>query len=127
LSKLIMTFSSLLLALAGAACLFMPAELGASFGMEGNKLLQVLIQVTGALYLGFAMANWMGKGLTIGGIYGRPLSMANFTHFFIGAIALLKSVPLGEFTWSTAVLLVYVLLALLFGFLVFFHRSGERQ
>jgi len=122
-----MTFTSAVLAVAGAACLFMPAELAASLDGTGNRLLQVLIQVAGALYLGFAMANWTGKGLTIGGIYGRPLSIANFTHFFIGAIALIKYVPMTEFTWPTAVLSVYVLFALLFGFLVFFHRAGASQ
>ena len=123
-----MTISSLLLALAGAACLFMPAELAASLGADGNRLLQGLIQLSGALYFGFAMANWMGKGLTIGGIYGRPLSIANFTHFFIGAIALLKVLPSGDISWPFATILaVYMLFAVLFGYLVFFHRSGASQ
>jgi hypothetical protein len=123
-----MTISSLLLALAGAACLFMPAELAASLDADGSKPLQMLVQVTGALYLGFAMANWTGKGLAIGGIYGRPLSIANFTHFFIGAIALLKFLPSGEINWPFATILaVYVVFAVLFGYLVFFHRSGASQ
>jgi len=123
-----MTASSLVMAIAGMAGLFMPAELAASFGADGNRLLQVLIQLSGALYLGFAMANWMGKGLTIGGIYGRPLSIANFTHFFIGAIALLKVLPSGEISWPFATILaVYMLFAVLFGYLVFFHRSGASQ
>jgi len=120
-----MTLASAALAVAGAACLFMPAELAAILDAGGNRLLQVLIQIAGALYLGFAIANWTGKGLTIGGIYGRPLSIANFTHFFIGAIALLKFVPMSDFTWPTATILsVYVLFAALFGYLVFFHRPG---
>lgn len=122
-----MTVTSVVLFVAGAGCLFMPGEIAIAIGAPDNRLLQVLIQVIGALYLGLAMANWMGKGLTVGGIYGRPLSIANFTHFFIGAIALLKSVPRTEFTWPTVVLSVYVLFALLFGFLVFFHQSETRQ
>ena len=116
------------MAIAGMACLFMPAELAASLGADGNRLLLGLIQLSGALYLGFAMANWMGKGLTIGGIYGRPLSIANFTHFFIGAIALLKVLPSGDISWPFATILaVYMLFAVLFGYLVFFHRSGASQ
>jgi hypothetical protein len=123
-----MTVTSVLLALAGVSCLFMPAELAASIDAAGNRQLQMLVQVAGALYLGFAMANWTGKGLTIGGIYGRPLSIANFTHFFIGAIALLKFLPSGEISWPfAAILAVYVLFAVLFGYLVFFHRSGASQ
>jgi hypothetical protein len=93
-----MTVTSVFLGVAGLACLFMPADLATALAAADNRLLQVLIQVSGAMYLGFALASWMGKGLTIGGIYGRPLSIANFTHFFIGAIALLKYVPGSDFT-----------------------------
>jgi hypothetical protein len=36
------------------------------------------------------MANWMAKDSIIGGIYARPLSLGNFTHFLIGGLALVK-------------------------------------
>lgn len=123
-----MVISALLLALAGAACLFMPAELAASFGTEVSAPQLVLVQVSGALYLGLAMANWMAKSLPIGGIYGRPVSMANFAHFLIGAMALLKYVVSSGFNWPAAsILLVYMLFAVLFGYMVFFDRPGARS
>jgi hypothetical protein len=127
LNKRIMTISSLLLALAGAACLFMPAELGAAFGTAASAIQVALLQVTGAMYLGFAMANWMARTLPIGGIYGRPVSMANFAHFFIGAMALLKYAMSNGFNWATAsILAVYMLFSVLFGYVVFFGSSGAK-
>jgi hypothetical protein len=52
----------------------------------------VLVQLAGALYLGFAMLNWMSQGSVMGGIYGRPVAIGNLAHFTIGALALLKLV-----------------------------------
>jgi hypothetical protein len=36
------------------------------------------------------MLNWMAKGTIIGGIYNRPIAIANLTHFLIGGLALAK-------------------------------------
>tara|TARA_B100000795_G_C22758264_1_gene422450 strand:- start:769 stop:1020 length:252 start_codon:yes stop_codon:yes gene_type:complete len=44
----------------------------------------------GAMYLGFAMLNWMAKGPLIGGIYDKPIAVGNFMHFGVGALALVK-------------------------------------
>jgi len=46
----------------------------------------------GALYVDFAMLNWMVKGSLIGNIYNRPVAVANFTHFLVGGLALAKGV-----------------------------------
>jgi hypothetical protein len=35
--------------------------------------------------------NWMGKAVLIGGIYSRPLSIGNFSHFTIAGLAFLKA------------------------------------
>ena len=43
------------------------------------------------LYLGLAMLSWMSRGQAIGGIYGRPLVMANFTFLLIGTLSVLKA------------------------------------
>jgi hypothetical protein len=124
-TKLIMSCSSLVLGLAGAACLFAPEELAAGFGAN-VAFLPVLIQLAGALYLGFAMANWTAKGSSIGGIYGRPLSMANLTHFAIGTLALLRFVLTHRSSAVTnAVLIVYALFAVLFAYVVFVASPGS--
>ena len=48
------------------------------------------MQLLGAAYLGFAFLNWMNRGASMGGIYGRPLTMPNFLHFATAAITLVK-------------------------------------
>jgi hypothetical protein len=125
-TKLILTGSSVVLGPAGAACLFMPEELAASLGADGTSL-PVLIQLLGALYLGFAMANWMVKGASIGGVYGRPISIANFTHFAIGALALAKHVRPHPSTWATAALIAYAVFAVLFAYVVFVASPGGKH
>jgi hypothetical protein len=75
----------------------------------------------GALYLGFAMLNWMAQGNVIGGIYSRPVAMANFTHFMIAGLALSKAVVTGEHPPALlAAALVYGVLAVLFAYVAFF-------
>ena len=54
------------------------------------RILIVFVQTVGAAYLAFAMLNWMSRGSTIGGIYGRPLVVANVVHFTMVAILLIK-------------------------------------
>ena len=78
------------------------------------------MQLLGALYIGFAMANWTAKDNAIGGIYSRPLSLANCVHFVAGALALLKYETAHEFGTSLLpALVVYALLAAGFSYLVF--------
>lgn len=50
----------------------------------------MFIQMMSALFMGFAIMNWMQRGAIIGGIYARPLAMGNFFHFVIGTFALGK-------------------------------------
>lgn len=91
-----MKASAILMTLLGLAATFMPQEIVASTGGATSGIAVLIVQVTGALYVGFAMLNWMAKGLLIGGIYGRPLSAANLSHFAIAALALGKAVASGQ-------------------------------
>src|SRR5687768_15066617 len=97
-TKLIMTFSAICLGLGGIALSFLPYELQVYFGLHPGVSLSLIIQVLGALYFAFAMLNWMARGSFIGGIYNRPIAVANLTHFFMGSIALIKSVTSGSDT-----------------------------
>ena len=82
----------------------------------------LVVQIGGALYLGFAMMNWMAKGVLIGGIYARPLAVGNFAHFLIGALALLKYALAVQGLWLVWVFaVVYLLLAIVFGIVLFTH------
>ena len=115
-----MTTSSLVLGLAGILALFAPENLLAMPGMPAAKPLSVLIQLMGALYFSMAMMNWTAKDSVIGGIYARPVSIANFAHFFIGALLFIRYQLSNEFNLLIVlVLMVYVVFATLFYWLVF--------
>lgn len=119
-----MISSALIMGVVGVLLQFIPREILNHFGAPPTGISALLIQLTGALYLGFAMMNWMAKTVLIGGIYARPLAMGNFVHFLVGALALLKygyssSSSTTVTVWLFAV--VYSLLAILFGFVFFTH------
>ena len=84
-----MTVSAGLMATSGLFLTFLPGEIIAYFLPGDNSQLYIILQVLGSLYFAFAMLNWMARANLIGGIYSRPVSIANLTHFFIGSMALL--------------------------------------
>ena len=125
-TKLLMTTSSLMLALAGIFTLFAPDVLVALFGGPMANTLSALVQLMGALYFSMAMMNWTAKDSAIGGIYARPVSLANFAHFFIGMLLLARVVLSSGFNFSITLLLaVYAIFAILFYWLVF-RATGIR-
>lgn len=89
-TKFLMTASAVVLGLAGVGGLFLPHELLLSIGVTPAGLLPTIIQILGALFLAFAMTNWMARESAIGGIYNRPLAVGNLTHFAVGAITFIK-------------------------------------
>ena len=119
-TKLLMTTSSLVLGLAGIFALFAPDVLLAVQGVPLANPLSVLIQLMGALYFSMAMMNWTAKDSAIGGIYARPVSLANFAHFFSGTLILAKVVLSSGFNMSILLILaLYAIFASLFYWLVF--------
>ena len=118
-TKTLMTKCSLMLALAGIFALFLPDVLLAMFGASADNL-SVLIQLMGALYFSMALMNWTAKDSAIGGIYARPVSLANFSHFLIGTLLLVKYVLSSGFNVSIVLMLVvYAIFAILFYWRVF--------
>ncbi|MFZ1700527.1 MAG: hypothetical protein WAU71_06880 [Pyrinomonadaceae bacterium] len=84
------------------------------------------MQLIGALYLGFAMMNWMAKSLVIGGIYARPLAMGNLVHFLVGALALIKFVFSTDTTWVVwGAAVIYSLFAVVFAIVLFTHPISK--
>jgi hypothetical protein len=119
-TKLIMTASAFALAAIGLSLTFLATEIAGYF-LGTSTAFQLIIQVLGALYCAFAMLNWMAKGNAMGGIYNRPIAIANFTHFLIGALALVKGLmnhqDLPGAIWIITVL--YFIFAVLFGMVLF--------
>lgn len=124
----IMTASAVLLALIGLFLTFLPNELILYTGIGNSKPLQLILQLLGALYFGFALLNWMAKGSIIGGIYNRPIALANFTHFLIGGLAvvkaLLKDTTLPYTIWVLA--FIYSTFAILF-WLILYRQPTNTQ
>ncbi len=119
-SRLLLIASSIFLALLGLAATFAPHEVLAALGTSAEEPLPVLVQLAGALYLGFAFTNWTAKGSLVGGVYARPISVGNFFHFVAGALALGKFLLANSSSSPLVVLTVaYVVFALGFATLVF--------
>lgn len=122
-TKLLMTASAVFMGLIGIALSFMPNEVLENLGQVPDPTLTLTLQLTGALYFGFAVTNWMAKTVLIGGIYSRPLSIGNFSHFLIAGLALVKS-SLNSNTSSIYIFIltiIYILFAILFGYVLFTH------
>jgi hypothetical protein len=127
-TKLVMILSAVFLAVLGISLTFAPKEIAEFAGMGFTPIYQLQLQILGALFLGFAALNWMAKGAIIGGIYNRPIALANFAHFFIGGAALLKAVAgnihLHYTVWVLAI--VYLIFTVLFGIMFSTHPSSSK-
>jgi hypothetical protein len=129
-TRLLMTASALVLALLGLPCIFTPDMVLKELTGSTSGAAELLVQVMGALYLGFAGLNWMGRANLIGGIYGRPVAIGNLMHFLVAAIALLKFAPQASPPapmWVLAA--IYAILAMAFGLVVFGNplRAAESK
>ena len=128
-TRLLMRASAVMLGVLGASATFLPQEILVLAGAPPIGFSVIVVQVAGALYFGFAMLNWMAKGSRIGGIYNRPIALANFAHFFMVILALLKALmsnpqlPAG--LWLVAG--VYAVFAVLFSLILFRHPLAEPE
>jgi Fe2+ transport system protein B len=111
-----MASSALLLGFSGLLLTFFPEELAEFIGNSGDGMMVVTLQVIGAMYLAFGMLNWMARKSLIGGIYNRPIAIANMTHFMMVGITLTKlmigSSELPQGFWF--VVAVYLFFAVVF-------------
>jgi hypothetical protein len=106
---------------------FLPQEILLGAGAPPVGLNVILIQMAGALYLGFAMLNWMAQGGVMGGIYGRPVAIGNLAHFTIGALALLKALLAGQRVPEVVVgAVAYTAFAVLFALIAFGRAPNAR-
>lgn len=122
-TKIIMTASAVILGATGVILVFSPDTALLSLGIQSSPASLLLVQVIGGLYFGFFMLNWMIKGGLIGGIYNRPIAIANFAHFFIVGLSVVKTVTsnrdLPGILWAVGA--VYVVFGIVFMILLFRH------
>jgi hypothetical protein len=126
-TKLLMSLSAVFMAAAGSCATFLPQEILARCGCDRGGEAVLLIQAGGAIYLGFAILNWMARSNLIGGIYSRPVAVGNLLHFAVVAIALVKAVIGGSVRTSEVVVacVIYSVFAVWFGIVVFTHPIRE--
>lgn len=125
-TKLLMIASAVFMALCGVLLQFFPREVLFWLGTTAEGVVPMMVQLAGALYLGFALMNWMAKTVLIGGIYARPLAIGNFAHFLIGALGLIRfafSNDVSPVIWVMAA--IYLIFAVLFGY-VFMTHPGKK-
>ena len=91
ISAFISRTNALWLGIAGFALLFAPdgvlPRLVAGYPASGLWLGQLL----GAAWLGLAALNWINRRLILGGVFGRPIVLANAVHYFISAMVLIRA------------------------------------
>ena len=118
--NLLVLGSAVLYFAAALPLLFAPDELLTYAGANPSTLDSALLQLIGSALFGFAMLNWMNRFGPIGGLFGRPVVIANFTHAATAALLLGHVAMRAPFTAPLAtVLAVYGVLAVAFGFKLF--------
>ena len=122
-----MSASAVFMVTLGLTASFLPQEILAYASLQPVGFAVVLVQVTGALFLAFAMLNWMSRGNIIGGIYARPLAFGNFLHFTVVSITLVKYLMAGQATQFLPVVLPYVVFAVWFGLAMFTHPVSKEK
>ena len=125
-TKMILKSSALIMGFAGLILTFFPQEITTEIlHMEDSRAMRFLLQMIGAMYFAMGMLNWMSKNSLIGGIYNRPIAIANMTHFLMVGITLAK-LMLSQGSGSLIAWVTLVLyLAFAVAFVLILFRSPE--
>lgn len=128
-TKIVMTLSAIFLGAGGVLLTFIPDFVLSSLKIDVNNMTLMVMQILGALYFAFGMLNWMTKSSLIGGIYNRPVAVANFTHFLIVGLALIKGLILNPdspyLIWILGT--IYSLFGISFIVILFRHPINEKM
>src|SRR5687768_15596472 len=84
--RISVTVFAVCLAVVGAALVFAPDE--ATSMLAPGSSHSILVQLSGAALLGWAVAIWTARGALLGGIYGRAIVAGNHMHLTVGAVLL---------------------------------------
>jgi hypothetical protein len=84
--------SAAVLLFGGSALLFAPDVLLPVLVPGFPPTAAWLGQLLAAAWLGVAALNWLQRAAVLGGIYGRPVVLANLVLYFVSALSLLRAV-----------------------------------
>ena len=124
-TKTLMIISAIFLAVNGFGFTFFPNEIAGLLINDDNHIFILILQILGALYLGFSILNWMSKASLIGGIYNKPILIGNLLHFFTASMALIKLAFKVETNLQLifSYTIIYSLFTLFFGYVFFTNPS----
>ncbi len=114
-----MSTSAVFLAVLGFATSYMPDKVLGIHGSVPDMPTLLLVQMAGALYLGFAILNWTARGVLIGGIYARPVALGNFLHFAMVSVMLIKAAIVHGVVQLAISATVFSVFAIWFGLVLF--------
>ena len=120
-TKTLMIISAIFLAVNGFGFTFFPNEIAGLLINDDNYIFILILQILGALYLGFSILNWMSKASLIGGIYNKPILIGNLLHFFTASMTLIKLTFKAETNLQLifSYTIIYSLFTLSFGYVFF--------
>lgn len=94
-STVVSSVSALILGIAGLALLFAPDVVLPAVVPAFPRSAVWLGQLLAAGWLGLAILNWLQRRLVLGGIYGRPVVLANLVLYPVSALSLLRALVAG--------------------------------
>jgi hypothetical protein len=110
--------STAVLGACGIVTLFAPEVFLSVIGLA-NVTPHWPMQLLAAAWLALAIFDWMTMGFAMGGIYGRPVVMTNFTHYLIGALTSLRPALANGRPGAIGVTLIFGIFAVAYGILLF--------
>ena len=120
--RMILTASAIVLAVSGGIALFAPDESARAVEATASRTLSLAVQLIGSGLLGFAVLDWMSRGNRIGGIYARPIGIANLLLFMKAAFSIGKAASTGALpAWAWAGCAGSGGFAIAYAWLVFAH------
>ena len=127
-TKTLMIISAVFLAVNGFGFSFFPNEISVLVTNDDNHFFILILQILGALYLGFSYLNWMSKNSLIGGIYNKPLLIGNLLHFLTASMALIKLAFKSENNLQLILsyTIIYCLFTLFFGYVFFTNPFSNK-
>jgi hypothetical protein len=110
--KILLTSAALVYVIIGIVLLFFPDEIVMWISADATAVIP--LQLTSAGLLSLAMLNWTGRSAIYGGIYGRPILLANLMFTTIFSATLIRAVSdkvIGSAAWGLVVLFSLLVLA----------------
>jgi hypothetical protein len=123
-TRILQTLSTAFFGACGIVALFAPEVFLGAISMA-HVTPHWPVQILAAALLALGIFNWMTRGFALGGIYGRPVVMTNFTFFFIAAMTTIRAALAGGRPGPIGVLVICGIFAIAYGILAFSRGPAD--